>query len=220
MDLHKNYYNILGLTSSASEDDIRKSYRKLAVAYHPDKNNGDKASEEKFKDISDAYQVLKDANQKNIYDVQSPHGKNYTNSGFSNFGGFGGFGGFNPFGSMNNDYFFSSIFNQQFGGFNAGTRRGNEQFNERLDIEVNVTVTFSQVYSNSPIPISYKRYVSCDRCNGSGFDPDSESYMCEICDGNGKNIYEFRRVLGIYLVSEYHPVNPRHLRANFLDAGK
>jgi len=180
MDYNKDYYKVLGVSKTSSDDDIRKAFRKLAVENHPDKNSGDKNSESKFKNINDAYQILSDSEKKAIYDQQSPFGKHYSpNTGFNPFKGFTRDGGV--------DDIFSQIFRQHFSQF-TGTQ---EQFHENLDINIGVKVDFSQTYSNIPITISYNRNVSCDRCEGSGFDPDSESFECEICDGKGVNAYGF-----------------------------
>lgn len=178
MDLNKNYYSVLGLDKNATKDDIKKSYRKLALVYHPDKNNGNKDSEDKFKSVNDAYQVLGDDKSKAQYDSQSPHGKNY-----------------NPYQNFNSGYFnmddiFGSFMNG-FSGFGGYTRSRNDGYYENLDIVINVDVDFKTVYENKPINIKYQRFVSCTTCDGTGFDPSGEKFDCEVCSGKGKNLYGF-----------------------------
>jgi len=181
MDFNKNYYQILGVSKTASDNDIRTAYRKLAVKNHPDKNNGNKESENIFKNLNEAYQILSDNTQKHQYDQQSPHGNNY-NPNANQFG-------FNPFAGFGGNDIFEQIFKKGFRGFGeyAHYTGGNEQFRENLDISTTVNVNFSNVYMNEPITVSYQRYVSCEVCEGTGFDPESESFDCEMCDGTGKN---------------------------------
>ena len=171
MDFNKNYYNILGVDKNASIDDIKKVFRKKANETHPDKHGGDDGE---FKKINEAYQVIGDKRKKSEYDAKSPHGKNYNPSNFNSmfdfFGSGDGFGfsfsnGFDPF---------EMFFNRK------------KEFYENLDIKINIDVTMSDIYNNNDIKVNYKRNIRCDRCNGTGFDPDSESHQCDVCDGSGK----------------------------------
>ncbi len=174
MDFNKNYYQILGLDKNANSDDIKKKYRKLAKEHHPDttKNHDDSL----FKELNESYSVLGDESNKQKYDTHSPHGKSYhpgnnffrmnmNDNPFSNFA----FNGFNIF----DDTFFRDIFNRQ------------EEFQEDLDIPVNIDISLKDVYNNINIPIEFSRYVKCDHCNHTGFDPKSESFDCDACDGKG-----------------------------------
>lgn len=183
MDYNKNYYNELGLNKNASQEEIKKAYRKLAHKYHPDKNQGSKESEAKFQKISEANSVLSDNNSKQEYDRRSPHGNNYQPNPFGSM--FGGQGFEFHFGSEGGD-----IFNQFFGegspfgshfGFNTFQR---EEFRENLDIQLNTTVNLKQIYNNDKLTLKYKKFVSCD-CNGTGFDKTSHSETCDVCDGSG-----------------------------------
>lgn len=176
MDPNKNYYSILGVDKNSTDVDIKKAYRKKAIETHPDKHGGD---DSKFKEINDAYQIIGD-NQKRIkYDNQSPHGKNFTGGVFGNFGSF----------SFNNDPFsaFEQFFNRGFQGYTYQR----ETFKEDLDIVANMNIDLKRVYENKPITIKYKRRVKCDSCRGTGFDRNSESFTCDVCDGKGKDIYQF-----------------------------
>jgi len=181
MNTEKNYYQTLGLDKNSDLTTIKKTYKKLAKEFHPDKNKGDTKKEKRFKEISEAYSILGDKNKKQQYDTQSPHGNAFQ--GHNNpFGGFGGFGGFD-FGGGGDD-FFSSFFHGRspFDGFR-------QEFKENLDIIMNVIVTMKDVYKSKPIEIKYKRYLHCEECKGTGFDKKSHSDPCEMCNGTGKDNY-------------------------------
>jgi molecular chaperone DnaJ len=180
MDLNKNYYSSLGISNNASTEEIKKSYRKLAKEYHPDANQN--KDDSKFKEINEAYSILGNNDERQKYDLHSPHGKNYQpgaeNPFFKvNFDGRGfnpfefAFGGGNPF----EDSFFRDMFNRQ------------DEFIENLDININIDVTLKDVYNNKNIPIKFKRNVKCDKCGFTGFDPDSDAFECETCEGKGND---------------------------------
>lgn len=193
MDINKDYYKILEISKNATDKEIKKSYRKLAVKYHPDKNKGSKDSEIKFKNISEAYQVLKDDKLKSKYDFQSPYGKNYksqwdnrgfeSRNPFSNNNPFGG--GFSDFSDMRDIF---DIFSESFksGGYY------DNYYNENLNIDLDVTVTLKDVYLNNSIPVEYYRYKKCDTCDGIGFNLNSEYDYCLACSGRGHDLYGFK----------------------------
>ena len=185
MDYNKNYYEELGIDKNASDEEIKKSYRKLAHKYHPDKNGGDKESELKFQKINEAQSVLSDQKLRQEYDQRSPHGKSY--SPFTSFGG----NGFEfHFGNGGPADIFSQFFggNSPFGaGFNPFSGFQREEFRENLDINASVTINLKQIYLDENFVIKYKRFVHCEYCNGTGFDKNSHSDTCEICNGSGKN---------------------------------
>lgn len=172
MDYNKDYYKELGVDKNASDDEIKKAYRKLAQQYHPDKNGG---NEEKFKNINEANSILSTSKSKQEYDTRSPHGKSYSP--------------FNPFENFGINFNFGSasdIFDQFFSGnFNPFGRR--EEFNEKLDINTTVQISLKDIYLNREIKLGYKKYVHCDECDGTGFDKNSHSDTCEICYGTGVN---------------------------------
>jgi len=172
MEYNNNYYNILGLTNQADISDIKKKYRKLAIELHPDKNNGDSVKEEKFKKISEAYSTLSDSSKKQQYDLNSPHGRNYQGGGI---GGMFGDG-------MNINDIFNNIFN---GGSPFGQKHTYQEFHETLDIQMTVVISLRDVYSAKPIDIKYDRNIHCTKCNGTGFDVDSHSDDCDMCEGSG-----------------------------------
>ena len=179
MDYNKNYYKELDLDKNATEEEIKKAYRKLAHQYHPDKNGG---NEEKFKKVNEAHSVLSDSQQKQEYDNRSPNGKSY--SPFSDFGSFEF-----HFGGGANDLF-SQFFEgrgnpfENF-GFNPFERR--EEFRENLDINVSAKINLKNIYLNDQLNLKFKKFVHCDSCNGTGFDKESHSEICEICNGTGIN---------------------------------
>lgn len=182
MDYNKNYYQILGLDKNSSDEDIKKAYRSLAHKYHPDKSSG---TEEKFKQVNEANSVLSDSKQKQEYDTRSPHGKSY--SPFNPFGGSGFEFHFGNGGDIFSQFFGEGSpfgFNPFGGGFNPFQR---EEFKENLDINSNVVVNLKQIYLNEELNIKFKRFFHCDSCNGTGFDKNSHSETCEICDGTGKD---------------------------------
>jgi len=175
MDYKKDYYKELGLNKDSSEEEIKKKYRKLAIKYHPDKNQGDKESEEKFKSVSEAYEVLSDNSKKQEYDTRSPNGNSFSQFGGQESSFFGG--------GMN-----SSFFNQFFGGNSPfGNFSGKEEFSENLDININVDIDFKQIYKNDKIKVKYNKLISCDDCKGTGFDKSGHSDDCDVCDGTGIN---------------------------------
>jgi len=172
MDINKNYYEILGVDKKATEDDIKKIFRKKANETHPDKHGGDDSD---FKKINEAYQILGDKEKRSQYDVKSPNGNNYQPMGdfhtfFSQHFGGGG----NPF-----DFFGG---NDPFDVF----RRRKPDFYEELDTSVKINVTLEDIYNDKNVKVKFRRNVHCSDCNGSGFDKNSESYECDICDGTGK----------------------------------
>mgnify|MGYP005861910747 CR=1 FL=1 len=174
MDYNKNYYKELGLNKNATNEEIKKAYRKLALKYHPDKNKANKDTEQKFQKINEANSILSDANKKREYDQRSPNGKSYSPNPFGNM--FGGAG--DIFGDAGNQGF-----EFHFGG--DGGDFFSQFFRENLDISLSNTVNLKDVYENKKLTLKYNKFVTCTDCNGSGFDNKSESYPCDICNGSG-----------------------------------
>lgn len=153
---YKDYYKILGVGRSASQDEIKKAFRKLAVKYHPDKNPGDKAAEEKFKEITEAYEVLGKEDSRRKYNELGANWKQYENAGFSGGSGFQGFGG-QGFGASGFSDFFERFFGGQ-GGFNFGDmggfgnfggRRGRSRAMRGQDVSASLNLTLREAYSGS-----------------------------------------------------------------------
>ena len=192
----KDYYDLLGVEKTASENDIKKAYRKLAMKYHPDKFSNasekeKKEAEEKFKEINEAYQVLSDADKRAKYDR---FGHAAFENGGSGAGGFGGFGGgFEGFG--NAEDIFSSFFGggAGFGGFGGGRQRAPEP---GADLRVDITLTLEEVAKGVEKEINYRRQAKCKTCNGTGAEPGSNLKTCDKCNGTGKIKVTQRTVFG------------------------
>lgn len=192
----KDYYDLLGVEKTASENDIKKAYRKLAMKYHPDKFSNasekeKKEAEEKFKEVNEAYQVLSDPDKRTKYDR---FGHAAFENGGAGAGGFGGFsGGFEGFG--NAEDIFSSFFGGGggFSGFGGGRQRGPEP---GADLRVDVTLTLEEVAKGVEKEINYRRQAKCKTCNGTGAEPGSNLKTCDKCNGTGKIKVTQRTVFG------------------------
>ena len=188
----RDYYEVLGVAKSASADEIKKAYRKLAVKYHPDKNPGDKEAEEKFKEAAEAYSILSDPDKKAKYDQFGHAGVDGAapdfSGGFGNlndilndlFGGAfgGGFGGFNGFG----------------GGFGGGQRQQQRVYRGR-DIRVRVKLTLEEIAKGVEKEISIEKSVPCSECGGRGAKNSSDIKTCSACNGTG----QVQRVVNSFL---------------------
>ena len=181
----RDYYEILGITKSSSPDEIKKAYRKVAMQHHPDRNPGDKAAEEKFKEAAEAYEILSDADKRSQYD-------RFGHAGVSG-NGRGGFGGghgmnmediFSQFG----DIFGEDIFGSFFGGGGGGGRasgsrgRGIRGSNLRIKIKLN----YEEIAKGATKTVKVKKYVLCNTCHGSGAKDKSSIQTCGTCGGNGQ----------------------------------
>jgi len=167
----RDYYDVLGISKSSSKDEIKKAYRKLALKYHPDKTKGDKSSEEKFKEASEAYHILSNEKRKANYDQ-------FGHAAFENTGGGQGFGGFDTSS-------FSDIFEDFFGDFGGGgsSRRSNNRGN---DLRYDVTINLEESYKGIEKNIKYTSYNKCSDCKGSGAAKGSKPISCNYCGGKGK----------------------------------
>ncbi len=180
----RDYYEVLGVQKNASEDEIKKAYRKLAMKYHPDRNPGDKAAEEKFKELNEAYEVLSDPDKKNKYDRFGFAGVDPSyGGGAGGFGDFGGFGGFGGAGGMN----FEDIFDM-FGSFGGGSRRGSRRNGpmKGRDLQKTVTIDFTDALFGCSKQIELSKDVKCKTCDGSGARPGTGRKTCDQCGGNGQ----------------------------------
>lgn len=183
---NKDYYQTLGVDKKASEQDIKRAYRKLAQQYHPDKNKGDAGANARFKEINEAYEVLSDKQKRGNYDQFGAAGANFG-QGFSGNGqGFGGFGfDVNDFGGGAGS--FSDIFETFFGGGaqrgtkkpKTGARRGN-------DIEATIELTFEESVFGTEKELQVTKPETCDRCKGQTVEPGSKLVSCAICQGTGE----------------------------------
>ena len=184
---NKDYYATLGLEKGASDDEIKKAFRKLAIKYHPDKNQGDKEAESKFKEINEAYQVLSDPEKKATYDRYGT--VDFDGSGF----GAGGFGGFD-FSEMGG---FGDIFESFFGGGGGGRRRNGPQ--RGSDLEYTVSLTFEEAVFGVEREISIDRSENCDTCKGSGAKEGTSKKTCPTCNGQGQVRVQRQTPLGSFV---------------------
>lgn len=185
----RDYYEILGVSKSSSADEIKKSFRKLAVEHHPDRG-GD---ETKFKELNEAYEVLKDPEKRKRYDQFGHAGLGNDTSG----NGFGGFGGFNGSQgqSMNFDFGdlgLGDIFNSFFGG--GGQRQQRPSHGQ--DVETNVDITFEQSVFGTEVELKLDLQDKCDHCNGTTVEPGYELKTCDQCKGSGQVVSVSRTIFG------------------------
>ncbi len=167
----RDYYEILGVLRNANESEVKKAYRQLALQYHPDRNPGDKAAEEKFKEASEAYEVLRDPNKRELYDRYGHEGLSRT--GFSGFAGFEDI--FSSFGDIFEDFF----------GFGGGHRRSAGP-RKGPDFRYDLTISFMDAALGKEMEIEIERLESCGTCKGSGAKPGTKKENCPACRGTGQ----------------------------------
>lgn len=192
MATKKDYYEVLGVSKSASTDEIKKAYRKLAVKYHPDKNPGDKEAEEKFKEAAEAYSILSDPDKKARYDQFGHAGVEGAGPDFS-----GGFGNLND---ILNDLFggaFGGGFGRfsGFGGFGGGNRGPQQRVYRGRDIRVRVKLTLEEIAKGAEKEITIEKSVPCSDCGGRGARNSSDIRTCPACNGTG----QVQRVVNSFL---------------------
>ena len=184
----RDYYEVLGLSKSASDDEIKKAYRKLAKKYHPDMNPGDSEAEVKFKEVNEAYSILSDQEKKSRYDQFGHAGVD------PNFGAGGGpFGGFGGFGGM--DFDMGDIFSSFFGGGGGSMRRNGPVPGE--DILTRLVISFEEAAFGCKKTISFNRTETCSSCSGSGAEPGTHPETCSKCGGSGQIRVQQRTMLGM-----------------------
>ncbi len=201
----ENYYTLLGVEKGATEEDLKKAYRKKAVQFHPDKNPGNKEAEEMFKKVSEAYEVLKDPQKRAAYD-QYGH-RAFTQQGGAGPrgpGGMGGAGGFHDpfdifrevFGQQGGGGGGGGIFDQMFGGGGGG---GSDR--DGSDLRYDLEITLEEAAKGIEKEITFRRLHACERCDGSGAEPGSKRVTCPTCRGSG----QIRRSGGIITFAQTCP---------------
>lgn len=179
----RDYYEVLGVSKTASPDEIKKAYRKLALKYHPDKNPNDKSAEEKFKEISEAYEVLKDEKKRKTYDQ----------FGSAAFDGSAGGGGFHASGGGFQDPF--DLFREVFGGgqgggvfesFFGGHGSSRERVQQGADLRYDLEITLEEAFSGVTKVVEYRRNVPCSVCHGTGCAKGTQPKVCPQCHGRGQ----------------------------------
>jgi molecular chaperone DnaJ len=171
MAAKRDYYEILGLNRNASESEIKANYRKLAMKYHPDRNPGDKAAEEKFKEAAEAYEVLRDPQKRSLYDQYGHQG--LEGSGFSGFSGFEDI--FSSFGDIFEDFF----------GFSTG-RRSRGRANRGADLRYDISLSFMEAAFGKETEINVEKRETCPECNGTMCEPGTQAETCSQCNGTGQ----------------------------------
>ena len=183
----RDYYEVLGVAKNASDDEIKKAYKKMAIKYHPDRNPGDKEAEEKFKEAAEAYDVLRDPQKRARYDQFGPEGVN----------GAGGFGG----GGMNMDDIFSmfgDIFGGRggFGGFGGGGRARKPQYRGG-DLRLKVKLSLQEIATGVTKKFKVKKKVTCSHCHGSGAEGSGATEACPTCHGSGFVVKTQQSIFGM-----------------------
>ncbi len=191
----RDFYEILGVSKGSAADEIKKSYRKVAMQYHPDRNPGDKAAEEKFKEAAEAYEVLSDADKKAQYDRYGHAGVSGNGRGG---GGFSGSGGMNmeDIFSQFGDVFGDDLFGSFFGGGNRQQRGGQRSRGVRgSNLRVKLKLTYEEIAKGVTKNIKVKKHIFCTTCNGSGAKDSGSVQNCGTCGGSG----QVRRVQNTFL---------------------
>ncbi len=171
MTSKRDYYEVLGVNRNATDDELKSSYRKLALQYHPDRNPGDKNAEEKFKEAAEAYEVLRDSQKRRIYDQYGHQG--LEGSGFSGFGGFEDI--FSSFGDIFEDFF----------GFSTG-RRSRSRVQKGADLRYDMTLSFMEAAFGKESEIKIEKMETCTTCRGSASEPGTYPETCDYCHGTGQ----------------------------------
>lgn len=183
----RDYYEVLGVSRDADDSTLKKAYRKLAKKYHPDTNPGDKEAEAKFKEASEAYAVLSDAQKRKQYDQ-------FGHAAFENGGGGAGGFDFGDMGDIFGDIFGADIFGDIFGG---GRRRSSNGPMRGADVRTTVRITFAESVTGTSKKIDVNLKEACTKCNGTGAKPGTQPETCSKCGGKGKIAYTQQSILGM-----------------------
>lgn len=200
----RDYYEVLGLQKGASDEEIKKAFRKMAKQYHPDLHPGDKDAELKFKEVNEAYGVLSDADKKAKYDRFGHAGVDPSYGQGAGQGGFGGFGGFQG------DVDLGDIFGSFFGGGmgSSGSRRASNAPQRGADRETSVNITFEEAAFGCKKDISFTRIEKCTDCDGSGAAKGTSPETCPACSGSGYVKTQQRTPFGVF--QSQHPCDRCH----------
>lgn len=191
MSTKRDYYEILGVAKNASDDEIKKAYRKKAIQYHPDKNPGNKEAEEQFKEAAEAYEVLSHNEKRQRYDQFGHAGVGGAASGGGGFGGdFSMEDIFSQFGDI-----FGGHFGGGFGGF-GGSSRGGQRVNRGSNLRVKVRLNLQEIAKGAEKKIKVRKAVSCSHCNGTGAESGSSYSTCSTCRGTGAVTRVTNTILG------------------------
>lgn len=179
----RDYYEVLGVSKSATDEELKKAYRKLAKKYHPDANpNNKEEAEKKFKEVNEAYETLSDKQKRKLYDAYGFDGPNMgaNGGGYYSYGsGFEGFDGFGDFSDL------GDIFSSFFGGDRRGSSRSRTTVTKGADLKVGIDITFKESYTGTEKEISINRNEVCPECNGNGCARGTSPVKCTVCGGKG-----------------------------------
>ncbi|NLM00153.1 MAG: molecular chaperone DnaJ [Treponema sp.] len=190
----RDYYEVLGVQKGATKDDIKKGYRKLAIKYHPDKNPGDKEAEEKFKEATEAYEVLSDDNKRQLYDQYG-------------FAGLEGMGGTTDYSNVFRDFEdifgdFGSVFGNFFGGgFGSNRSRSANSANQGASLRYDLEIPFADAVYGTKAEITFQHNEKCETCGGTGGTDGAKRKTCNTCQGAG----QVRRSAGFFSVAQSCP---------------
>jgi molecular chaperone DnaJ len=182
-----DYYEILGVARDADSEDIKKAYRKLAMKYHPDRNPGDREAEEKFKEASEAYEVLRNGEKRQIYDQYGHEG--LAGTGFKGFSGFEDI--FSSFGDIFEDFF----------SFGTGSRRRTNRARQGQGLRYDLELNLEEAFTGKEEEIQFRRAENCSTCGGTGLTPGSKPQVCGTCQGRGQVV----RSQGFFQISTTCP---------------
>jgi len=178
----RDYYEVLGVAKNASEADIKKAYRRLAMKHHPDRNPDDKSAEARFKEANEAYEILTDAQKRAAYDQFGHAGVDPSMAA----GGRGPGGGFyGAAGSASFADIFGDVFGDIFGGGGGGARRGSQAF-RGADLRYNLELSLEEAVKGTEVHIRVPTFESCETCHGSGAQPGTQASTCTTCGGHGQ----------------------------------
>lgn len=198
----RDYYEVLGVGKSASAEEIKKAYRKLALKYHPDKNPGDKEAEEKFKEAAEAYDVLSNPDKKSRYDQFGHAGMSGAAGGGFSGGGFSMDDIFSQFGDIFGGHF-GSAFGGAFGGFGGGSR--GRRVNRGSDIRIRVKLDLKEIAHGAEKKVKINKQVACKECGGKGAKSEADIKTCETCHGTGQVTRVTQTILGHMQTSSVCP---------------
>ena len=200
----RDYYEVLGVNKNATDDELKKAYRKLAKKYHPDANPDNKAeAEAKFKEVNEAYETLSDPQKRKMYDQFGPDGPQGFNGAGGPFGGqngyysytTSGFDGFGDFGDLGD--IFSSFFGGGMSGFSSG--RSNPNAPQRgADLRLDIEIDFMESIFGCEKEIKFDHLEPCEECSGTGLDKDAKDTVCPTCHGQGRVQQSTRTILGSF----------------------
>ena len=188
-DSKRDYYEVLGVSKTASDDEIKRAYRGLAKKYHPDMNPGDKEAEAKFKEANEAYDVLSDKDKRQKYDQFGHAAFDPSMGGGSGFGGFGG--------GFSGDFDFGDIFSSFFGGGGGGSSRSRRNMPiDGEDVATRITIDFEEAAFGCKKTVSFARVEGCPDCGTSGAEKGTTPETCSNCRGTGSVTVKQQTMLG------------------------